>query len=81
MRPKGLIAGLICFSPAKGPGDTKVPSAGQALGGAQFPRAANRSYCFWIAAYASSLSAGPNSTSWKIPMEASLIRCGVMILV
>ena len=62
MRPKGLIAGLICFSPARGPGDTKVPFAGQALGGAQLPSAANRSYCFWIAAYARGPSAGPNSS-------------------
>ena len=37
MRPKGLIAGTICLSPARGPGDTKVPFAGQAAGGAQFP--------------------------------------------
>src|SRR4051795_6273301 len=46
MRPSGLLPGAIWRRPASTPPGFSDPEAGHALGGAQLPRAALRSYAF-----------------------------------
>src|ERR1044072_1960876 len=61
IRPSGLLAGAICFRPERTPPGLREPVAAHALGGAQSPSAALRSYAFWMLASARSSSGGPLS--------------------
>src|SRR5690349_7188735 len=59
--PSGLLRGAICFRPLNTPPGFSDPFATHDLGGAQSPRADERSYAFWMLASASSSSGGPTS--------------------